>query len=255
LALRRAARSGVLLLLAMALIGCSGGVAATPRPSASPVTTAQPTGSPQRSAQPTRTPPPSPTPAATNTDAPGLQMVSDETGAISIGAPVGWSAESARWFHGDDDRGPALVVSEDPETFAAAFDGRAEADPEWGIEGVFVGVSTSLAQELELGDGYASAIFGLAKWHGGTEEAERGWNDVCLRGGASSYEAESGGASGFVTDWHDCGSVGTLLLDLGATGREGGYVAQAIAVMPQGDSALEHAWSILTSLSIDQARR
>lgn len=180
-------------------------------------------------------------------------MISDESGAISISVPVGWSVASVRWFHGDEDRGPGLVGSPEPAVFAAAFDGRTGSKPAWGVPGVFVGVSRSLADDLGLRDEYARPIFGLAEWHGGTEETERGWAKHCLRGGVSSFEPLDGGSTGFVTAWRDCGSVGTLLLDLGATNnRDGDYVAQALVVMPDGDVASDAASAILDTLTIDE---
>ncbi len=235
----------LLIVASMTLAACGGGAAssaATPERSTAS-TDAPPTSAPPSSLVPTET-----------SRAADLEVVSDDTGAISIAVPKGWSVASVRWYHGDVDRGPGLVASPDPKAFAAAFDGRTGSEPTWALEGVFVGVSRALADELELGHTYSSAIVALAKWHGGAEESERGWNDRCLRGGVSSYEApDEGGASGFFTSWQDCGGVGTLLLDLGATGREGGYVVQALVVMPDGDVAFDRASSILDSLSIDEA--
>lgn len=241
-------RVALLFLTSIMLTAC-GGAGASPAATAERTTasTETSTEAPATSAPPSSRAPTEPS------GAPKLEVVFDETKAISIAVPAGWSVASVRWYHGDEDRGPGLVASPDPDAFAAAFDGRTGSGPIWRLDGVFVGVSRSLADDLALGDRYSRAIIGLARWHGGDEETERGWNDLCLRGGASSYESDSGGPSGFVTDWHDCGGIGTLLLDVGATGHDGGYVAQALVVMPNGDVAFDQASSILDSLSIDEA--
>ena len=240
----RGARGALLLVASLTLTACGGG---GPSPAATTAHTTAPPAAPATSA-----PPPSLAPAEPSA-APRLKVVLDETKAISIAVPDGWSVASVRWYNGTEDRGPGLVASPDPVAFAAAFDGRAGSVPSWRLDGVFVGVSRSLADDLAFGNTYRRAIVGLARWHGGDEEKERGWKNHCLRGGASLYESDSGGPDGFVTDWHDCGGVGTLLLDVGATGPEGGYVAQALAVTPSGDVALDQASSILDSLSIDEA--
>jgi hypothetical protein len=246
----RRARLIVVVAVAATLHACggSGSTSAAPTPSAAasgPVSSASARASDVPASLPV-SPVPSPTvgPAA-------VKIVSDATGVISIAVPADWSVASIRWYHGDVDRGPALVASPDPTAFAAAFDGRTGSRARWGMDGVFVGVSRSLADERNLGDTYVSAITALAKWHGGDEETERGWNDVCLRAGASTYDADDGGANGFVTTWRDCGGIGTLLLDLGATGREGGYVAQALVVQTDGDLARDRASTILASLIVD----
>ena len=155
-----------------------------------------------------------------------------------------------RWYAGTENRGPGLVASPDPEAFAASFDGQAGATL-WDVEGVFVGLSTSLAEELELGTSIVTVLTNLARWHGGDEETERGWAGSCLRGGASSYDSANDEHTGFVTDWHDCGGIGTLVLDLGASSTSGGYVAQAIVVLPEGDAGSDRGWEILESMELD----
>lgn len=179
-----------------------------------------------------------------------LTTVTEDSGAISIAVPASWIALDRRWFAGDEDRGPALVASPNAAAFAEAFDGRGGNRSTWGIEGVFVGVSRSLADKLKMGDRYVTAITALAKWHGGAEETERAWAASCLRVGASVYDFDNGALGGFATRWRDCGSIGTLVLDLGATGSRGGYVVQVIVVMPEGDAASGLASDILSSLTV-----
>lgn len=238
----------LLVSSAATFAACDGGSLSGP-----PVPSAVPTGASAAASTRPSVDPPSLAPTATaSADPAAVTVVSDASGAISISVPVGWSVASVRWYHGDDERGPALVASPDPVAFASAFDGRTGSAPRWGVDGVFVGVSRSLARELGLAD-LRHPIVALARWHGGDEETERGWNGMCLRDGASVLDSADGESSGFVTNWRDCGEVGTLLLDLGATDREGSYVAQALVVMTEGDVGRDRAVSILESLAIDEA--
>jgi len=140
-------------------------------------------------------------------------LVVDDSGALSIEVPVGWTDQSGRaWSVDGAEVGVAISAAPDLEAWYST----------WGTAGVFVGVSTG-DHVPSLGD------FGT----------------VCRAEGRS--EASYGDVSGEVQSWQDCGDEGSSFWVFVGDGTDGDYavLVQLVATDP-GDPGIDDLMNTLS---------